>query len=62
VIKSRRKGTGHVAWMGRGEVHTGFKWGDMKERFHLEKLRVDGRVILKWVLKNRMDLDWIDLA
>ena len=35
VIKSRRiRLAGHVACMGRGEVYTGFWWGDMKERDH----------------------------
>jgi len=24
------------------EVHTGFLWGDLKERKHLENLNVDG--------------------
>ena len=34
------------AW-GRGEVCTGFWWGDLKERDHLEGLGVDGRKMLK---------------
>jgi hypothetical protein len=31
-----------VARMGTGEVHTGFWWGDIMERGHLEDLGVDG--------------------
>jgi len=32
---------------GRGEVHTGFWWGDPREEDHLEDVDVDGRIILK---------------
>jgi hypothetical protein len=46
VIKSRRmRWVGHVARM--GEVHTGFWWGDLMDRNHLEGLGVNGRIILK---------------
>jgi hypothetical protein len=32
VIKSRRmRRAGHVAHMGREEMHTGFWWGDLRE-------------------------------
>ena len=30
-----------------GDLHTGFWWGDLRERNHLEYLGVDGRIILK---------------
>jgi hypothetical protein len=38
--------------MGRGEVHTGFWCGDLKERNHLEDLGVDGRIILTGIFKK----------
>jgi hypothetical protein len=52
VIKSRRmRWAGHVARMGRGEVHTGFWWGNLRERDHLKEPGVDGRIILKWTFR-----------
>jgi hypothetical protein len=48
VIKSRRMGwAGHVAHVGRGEVHTEFWWANLRERDHLEDPGLDGRLILK---------------
>jgi len=40
---------------GRREMHTGFWWGNLKERYHLEDLGIDRRIILKWILNK---LDW----
>jgi hypothetical protein len=37
---------------GKGEVHTGFWWGNLTERGHLEEL--DGRTIIKWIFKSWM--------
>jgi hypothetical protein len=37
---------------GRGEVHTGFWWGSLKERVYLEDPEVDDRIILKCVFKK----------
>jgi len=39
--------------MGRGEVHTGFWWGDLRERCNLEDRAVDETIILRWVIKKR---------
>jgi hypothetical protein len=53
VIKSRRMtSAGHVARIGKKEVHTGFWWGDLREGDHLEDPGVDGRLILKWIFKK----------
>jgi len=37
---------------GRGEVYTGFWWGNIKERDHLEDPVVDGRIILRWIFRK----------
>jgi hypothetical protein len=51
VIKSRiMRWEGHVAPMGgrtsggRGEVHTRFRWGNVRERDHLDDPGVDGKL------------------
>ena len=36
----------------KGEVHTGFWWGDLTERGHLEDLGVDGNVMLNMDLQE----------
>jgi hypothetical protein len=38
--------------MGRGEMYTGFWWGDLREGDHLGDPGVDGRIILKWAFKK----------
>jgi hypothetical protein len=63
MIKSRRtRWARHVARMGRN-VHTGFWWGNLKERDHLEEPGVDDRIILTWIFRKwDGDIDWVDLA
>ena len=33
-------------------MHTGFWWGDLREKNHLEDLGIGGRVILKCIFKK----------
>ena len=62
VIQWRRmKWAGHSACMGRGEVYTGFWWGDLRRWYHMENPGIDGRKILKWIFKRwdrRRGLVW----
>jgi hypothetical protein len=60
VITSRRNGW--QVW-GRGEVHRGFWWGNLKERDHLEDLNVEIKIILKLIFKQwDGGVDWFDLG
>jgi hypothetical protein len=48
MIKSRVMSlVAHVARMGRGQVHKGFWWGNLREEDHLSDLGVDGRIVLE---------------
>ena len=42
----------YVAVWGRGGMHIGFWWGNLREREHSEDLGVDGRIILERTLKE----------
>jgi hypothetical protein len=52
VIKLRILWAEHIARMGRGEVRTGFWWGNLRERDHLEDTGVVGRTILRWIFRK----------
>jgi len=41
----------------REEVHTGFWWGNLRERDHLENPGVDRRKILRWTFRRWDGLD-----
>ena len=44
-------------------MHTGFWWGTLKDRNHLEDPGEDGRIILKWIFRKwDGGVDWIDVA
>ena len=35
-----------------GEVYTGSRWGNLRERDHWEGQAVDGRIILRWIFRK----------
>jgi hypothetical protein len=43
---------GHVARMRRGEVCTGFRWGNLRERDQWRDPDVDGRIISRWIFRK----------
>jgi hypothetical protein len=60
VINSRRmRWVGHVDRVGRGEVHTGFWWRNLREGDHLEDPGIDGRVMLRWIFRTWSGEAWI---
>ena len=50
--------------MGRGEVYTGFWWGNLRERDRLGDPGADGRIILRWIFRkwDVGGMDWFELA
>jgi hypothetical protein len=45
----------------RRDMHTGFWWGNLRERDHLEDEGIDGRIILKLVFKKWDEGAWTGL-
>jgi hypothetical protein len=46
---------------GRGEVRTGFWWGNLRE--HWGDPDVDGRIILRWIFRKWQGVvGWMELA
>ena len=42
-------------------MHTGFCWGDLKKRDHLEDVGIGRSIILKWIVKKRDGGAWAGL-
>jgi len=60
AMKLKKIRNGRSMWhvWGRTKMHTGLCWVNLKEGDHLEDLRVDGRVILKLILKKYDGRAW----
>jgi len=43
---------GTCSTYGGEEVYTGFWWGNLWERDHLEEPGVDGLIILRWIFRK----------
>jgi hypothetical protein len=53
MVKSREmRWMGYEARMGRGEMCTGFWWGNLGERSHLEAPDMDGKITLRSMFKE----------
>jgi hypothetical protein len=49
--------------MGREEIHTGFRWENLREEDHLEDSCINGRIILKWIFEQWDEgMNWMDQA
>jgi hypothetical protein len=59
VTKSRRmRWAGNVARMGGQEMYTRFWWEHLRERDRFEDPSVDGRMILRWILRKWDMVAW----
>jgi hypothetical protein len=65
IILRRMRWVEHVAHLGRGEVHTGFWWGNLSERDHLED---PGLIYVRILFKIDLQevgwgsMEWLNLA
>jgi hypothetical protein len=51
--------------LGKGEVHKGFWWGNLREIDHLEEPEIGGRMTLRWMDLQEVGcggMDWIDMV
>jgi hypothetical protein len=44
------------------ELHIQLWWENLRERDHLEDVGLDGRIILEWIIKKWLGMDWIYVA
>jgi hypothetical protein len=63
-IEKNKMGGTCSTYRERSDVYTVFFGGNLKERYHLENLDLDGRIILIWIFrkwKGRHGVDSSDL-
>ena len=46
---------------GRGEVYTGFWWGNLREKYNLVEPGIDGKIILRWIFRKWDGWEWTRL-
>jgi len=51
-VEKNEMGGACSAYGGRGEVYTGFWWGNLRERDHLGDPRIDESIILRWTFRK----------
>jgi hypothetical protein len=44
--------------MGERGMELGSQWGNLNERDHVKDLRVESKIILKWILRKYDDRAW----
>jgi hypothetical protein len=66
-IEKNEMGGACSTYGGKGEVCTGFWWGNLRERYRWGDRGVDGRIILGWIFKKwdvgvRTGLGWLRIG
>jgi len=51
-IKKNEMGGACVTYGGEERRYTGFWWGNLRERDHVEDPGIDGRIILRWLFRK----------
>ena len=42
-------------------MHTGFWWGNLRERDHLEEAGLEGKIIFRWLFRKWDGVSWTGL-
>jgi len=61
LITQKNEMGGACGTLGTGEMHTGFWWGELMKETNWKIKSVDGRIILRWILKKWDGEAWTGL-